>query len=201
MDDTTNQKQFQPVPDSVAQSDQVQPAPIPGPELPSFRSVSSTNTARPMSAPREVRALGGRIMQPQTNPIVAQSVSAPANKEHEPTLHSKADVDKMTEPEIAEEEKAVERKIEEIVEESPDTEKPKLPEEVKKAGVELAKESAPMPSGPSGKVVLPMTYEEAVVARKTYKWRDSISWLASVILYHFKKLKRNPLSEDKSGFG
>jgi hypothetical protein len=114
--------------------------------------------------------------------------SAPAGKEREPVSAPFPDVSKMSETQIIEEEKVLEKELESIVEKSPDVEKPQIPDEAKQAGLTHAKESTPMPVVSSGNIVLPMTYEEAKLTRKKYRWRDSISWFTALVMYHWKKI-------------
>lgn len=70
-----------------------------------------------------------------------------------------------------------------VIEKSPDTEVPKIEEEVKAAEVTPAKESMPIINTPSGAVKLPMTYAQALVKERESKSLDSVHWLAAVILY------------------
>jgi hypothetical protein len=114
--------------------------------------------------------------------------SAPTGKEHEPVSAPFPDVSKMSETQIIEEEKVLEKELNSIVEKSPDLEKPKIPEEAKQAGLTHAKENTPMPVVSSGNIILPMTYEEAKLTRKKYRWRDSVSWFTTLIMYHWKKM-------------
>ncbi len=136
--------------------------------------------------------------EPQAAP---QPVSSPRSKEQEPVPAPLPDVAKMTDAEIVEEEKVVEKELEALVEKSPDTEKPDIPKEVKDAGVEHAKEDTPMPALSSGAVPLPMSYKEAEQVRnknkyKWYFWRKSLTWFASLIIYHWKKINFKSKKED-----
>lgn len=115
-------------------------------------------------------------------------VSTPVSKEHEPVPAPFPDASKMTGPEVVEEEGKIEKELEALVENTPDAEKPKIPEEAKKAGLEHAKADTPMPPIVSGVKPLPMSYDEAEFTRKKYKWKDSVAWFAAVIMYHWKKL-------------
>lgn len=125
-------------------------------------------------------------------------ISASVSKEHEPVPVPFPDVSKMTGPEVVEEEGKIEKELEALVEKTPDLEKPKIPEEAKKAGLEHAKADTPMPPIVSGVKPLPMSYDEAEFTRKKYKWKDSVAWFAAVIMYHWKKLRLKadqPLAE------
>lgn len=68
---------------------------------------------------------------------------------------------------------------------------PSLPEEVKQAGVEPAKDVTPVVTNPQGTVHLPMTIQEA---KKTVKFHkkigDSLYWLATLILKQAKVMHR-----------
>lgn len=127
---------------------------------------------------------------PVTPVVAAPSlVSSPSSKEHEPAASAPfPDVSKMTGPEVVEEEGKIEKELEALVEKTPDLEKPKIPEEAKKAGLEHAKADTPMPPVVSGVKPLPMSYDEAEFTRKKYKWKDSVAWFAAVVMYHWKKL-------------
>lgn len=130
-------------------------------------------------------------------PAAPQQGESSSNKEHEPGTHSKLDVDKMSEEQVLNEEKAVERELEKIVAESPDTEKPNIPEEVKKIGVDLAREEKPVPVTPIGAIKFPMTYDEAKLFSKKSKITSSITWLAAIVMYHIKKLSlKNKAKEE-----
>lgn len=119
-----------------------------------------------------------------------QHVGLPQSKEREPAP-SFPDVAKMTESEIVIEEKEVEKELESIIEKSPDTEKPTIPKEVQQAGVTHAHEDIPIPTSLKGSSSLPMEYDEAQFTRKKYRWKDSVAWFAALIMYHWKKIKKN----------
>ncbi len=115
-------------------------------------------------------------------------VSTSLNREHEPAPTPFPDVSKMTEAEIQKEEKEVEEEIEAIVERSPKDQQPVLDEEIKKVGVALSEEDIKESPISIGDQPLPMTFNQAKVTRKKYNWRNSISWLAALVMYHWKKL-------------
>jgi hypothetical protein len=73
------------------------------------------------------------------------------------------------------------------VEQSPDPHTPTVSPPAKQAGVEVAKEATPPPVSPSGKVQLPMTVEQAQQLKKTKSWKDSIFWLAELVIEQGKK--------------
>jgi hypothetical protein len=123
-----------------------------------------------------------------SQPSSPQAPSSPVGKEQEPAGAPFPDVSKMTEAEVKKEELEVERELESFIEKGSDLEKPKIDEEAKKAGLEHAGEDTKMPPVQVGAGVLPMSNEEAELTRKRYKWKDSISWLATLIAYHWKKL-------------
>jgi len=193
MDNSTNNTQqntqdqpvTQPVKSVTVQSD-IQPEPVTAP-IQNTARLNSVKTSAPagkqMQQPSAVINRGGIIV----NPTPPQPVSAPSSKEQEPA-RSMPDVVKMTEAEIVHEEEMMSNEIKEIVSESPDVDKPAIPQEVKEVGVEPAKTDSPMPTSPSGKVVLPMTYTEAELTRKKYRWKDSIAWFATLLVYHWKRI-------------
>ncbi len=128
----------------------------------------------------------GKSQEPQAAP---QPVSSPRSKEQEPVPAPLPDVAKMSEAEIVEEEKVVEKELESMIEKSPDHEKPDIPKEAQEAGLTHSGADIPHPTAPSGAVTLPMSYDEAEFTRKKYKWRSSVAWFASLIMYHWKKIK------------
>jgi hypothetical protein len=119
---------------------------------------------------------------------IPQPGTSPKNREHEPAAFP--DVVKMSEQQVQDEEKKVEGEIESLIEESPDTEQPKISHELKIVGVEKSIDDiANSVIQPAGQVpILPMTFDEAELTRKKYKWKDSIAWLSDLIIYHWKKL-------------
>ncbi len=203
MDDSTQNNQSQPTTQPAQPTNQQVPVappvksvvdPVPTPTA-SPDTDTDQKTLPDRSAPRQVQA-------PVASPVVHPPVGAPANKEHEPgTPHSKLDVDKMSESEIVEEEKVVEKELEALVEKSPDTEKPEIPKEVQAAGVTHAKENTPMPQIASGTKSLPMSFQDALATQKKYKWRNSITWFASLVMYHWKKIGLTNSSKSESDAG
>ncbi|HVF69156.1 MAG TPA: hypothetical protein VNA13_01180, partial [Xanthomonadales bacterium] len=73
----------------------------------------------------------------------ASPVVSPRGKEQEPVPAPLPDVAKMSEAEIVNEEKEVEKELESIIEKSPDNEKPDIPKDVQQAGVTHAAEDTP----------------------------------------------------------
>jgi hypothetical protein len=137
--------------------------------------------------------------QATPQPMSETSAQAPApapqqisskGKEHEPAKTPFPDVVKMNEAEIKNEEREVERELEAIIEQSPQDEKPKIPAEAAEAGLEPSDEDRDLPPVLMGPTGLPMTYDEAAFIRKRnrFHWKNSIAWLASIIMYHWKKL-------------
>jgi hypothetical protein len=147
-------------------------------------SASSAQVTDDQKTVKPIPNRGGIPVAPVVTPPTP--VSSPSGKEHEPAPFP--DVSKMTGPEVVEEEGKIERELEALVEKTPDLEKPKIPEEAKKAGLEHAKADTPMPPVVSGVKPLPMSYDEAEFTRKKYKWKDSVAWFAAVVMYHWKKL-------------
>ncbi len=181
------------VPVPVAQNPA--PPPVPQPEsaqtsgnTPAIEDDSSGVTTQQTVVPNR----GGIPIAPVSRPVVpAQPESSPARKEQGPATSaatSTPDIQTTDEEEIRKDEK----EIEAMLEKSPDTEKPKIPEEVKAAGVEHAKEDTPMPELPTDKKGMPMDFDKALITRKTYKWMDSIAWLATLVMYQIKKMNFKP---------
>jgi hypothetical protein len=136
-------------------------------------------------------------VQTQAAQPAAPSVTVQTGKEQEPQTVPLPDVAKMTESEIVQEEKAVESELEKLVEQSPMDKKMDLPKEIKNIGAALANEDSPMPDFASGVGVFPMTYDEALKTKKKSRIRESIKWLSTLIIYHWKKLRAKP--EDTGG--
>jgi len=153
-------------------------------------------TATSLQQPVIVPNRGGiPIISPSiTTAPIQQQVSSSNNREQESAPVPFPDAAKMTASEVLSTEKDIEGEIEAleakdvVIEESPDTEKPKISPEVKALGVKHAKEDTPMPTEPSGKIILPMTAEEALLTRKKSKWKDSVAWFATLIIFVGKKL-------------
>lgn len=125
----------------------------------------------------------------------------PAGKEREPVYAPLPDVAKLSDKEIVEEEKVVEAELESMVEKSPAEKKPDIPQEVKDAGVTATDDDAVMSNLVAGAVVPPMSLDEAKFTRKRHKWRESISWLSELIIYHWKKMRSKPEDKGGSAFG
>lgn len=160
-------------------------------------STSSGQTVDASTLPSEDKHVQNGISRPVPNrggipvmPVTAvpSPVSSPTGKEHEPGSIPFPDASKMTGPEIVEEEGKIEKELEALVEKTPDMEKPKIPEEAKKSGLDHAKADTPMPPVVVGVKPLPMSYDEAEFTRKKNKWKDSVAWFAAVVMYHWKKL-------------
>lgn len=155
--------------------------------VPNRGGIPVTSVAAPR--PAETHPIEKVVIQDATpQPVIPQPITGSRNKEAEPAPKPFPDAVKMSESEIQKEEIEIAGEIEAMVEASPDSEKPKIPEDVKAAGVEHAKEDTPMPPIQIGVKPLPMSFDEAEFTRKKYKWKDSISWLSDLIIYHWKKL-------------
>lgn len=185
MDNSANNQQTQAVTPVQNMVSKMQPPAAQAPALPQVENKNDSPTPT-----------GTEVQASSTS---AQPVSAPLTKEHEPRS-TMPDVVKMTETQIVQEEVKVEKELEGIVSQSPNTEIPNIPPEAKNAGLEHAKEDTPLVSSPTSTVIMPMTFEEAQLTQKKYRFRDSIAWLADIIIYHFKKISRKP-EDDTSGFG
>ncbi len=188
---TNNQPVTQTIQPVIAESN-VQSEPVVTPV-----QYASSKMQPPLATQNQGEDTAPRGVGSTVNSAPAQPVSKPFSKEHEPM----PDIVKMTENQILQEENRVDKELKEIVAKSPDIEKPEISEEAKKAGLEHAKENTQMPVTASSNISLPMTYEQAQLTRKKYRFRDSIAWLADIIIYYFKQKNRKPDSEDRSGFG
>lgn len=83
----------------------------------------------------------------------------------------------------------VEQSVEHVVEKSPDTEKPTIPDAVKAIGVTHSGPGVPVDENIFNVKTLPMTYEQAVIEEKQHpKLNDSKHWLAELVKYVWRKL-------------
>jgi hypothetical protein len=71
------------------------------------------------------------------------------------------------------------------------SEVPKLTLEDQKAGIELAKETTPVPSQSPYGISLPIPPQQAVVIAKKGNVKDSIAWLATLLLRQLKIVRMN----------
>lgn len=130
------------------------------------------------------------VAPPQQNVSVAQPIGTPlptprpALKEQMPAVPVMTEAAPLiapseTEPEIVKE--LADIGVEKV------SHTPTITEDHKNAGLELAKESVPVTTAPSGMIQLPITEEEAVKTVKFHKKiSDSIVWLAMIILRQIK---------------
>jgi hypothetical protein len=123
-----------------------------------------------------------RIMEPS---------SVSVNIEHSPVSN-----DKIIEhqPEFIKEsvgEVSIPAELEHIVELTQDYEKPIVPREAQEAGVTVSQAYAPVPTTPTNNNLFPMTYEEAILKKKTSKMGEAIKWFAAEVMYQWKKLNPN----------
>lgn len=83
----------------------------------------------------------------------------------------------------------VEQSVEHVVEKSPDTEKPTIPDAVKAIGVTHSGPGVPVDENIFNVKTLPMTYEQAVIEEKQHpKLNDSKHWLAELVKYVWRKI-------------
>ncbi len=83
----------------------------------------------------------------------------------------------------------VESSVENIIEKTPDLDKPKLSEAVKAAGVTHSGPGIPIDENVFNVKSLPMTFEQAVAEEKQHpKLNDSKHWLAELVMYVWRKL-------------
>ena len=182
------------IPVEPLQAQSVAPSPVPDPNGKEVSGQSSTPQpskqellTEDSTVPNSTAVSTQTVTTPE--PAGVQQTGSPKNREHEPAKAAFPDVVKMSETEVKKVEGEVEKEIEAMFEHGKDKEKPDLSPDIKAIGVELAGEDIPMPSYPSGVQPLPMTIDEAEVTRKKYKWKDSISWLSDLIIYHWKKIR------------
>ena len=180
---------------SITASDKVsgtRPTQEPITEQKQEESVGNSSSDLPTTTPDPVPA------QTQPSPPI---VGGPAGKELEARPLPMPDISKLSDSEIQEEEKQVETAIENLIVQSPADKKPEIPEEAKTAGVELAAHEMEFDPNKIGTVSLPMTFDEALKTQRKSRIRDSLKWLTTLIIYHWKKLRAKPEEDDSSAFG
>ncbi|MBA3723873.1 MAG: hypothetical protein H0W89_03175 [Candidatus Levybacteria bacterium] len=147
---------------------------------------------------------------PEQGPIQAGAVSESTEHSEEDVQPARQEVSAKPAPSSVEvqqievapsmPEVAVERSIESIVEKSPDTEKPKIPEAAKAFGVTHSGPGVPIDENVFNVKSLPMTFQEAVAEEKLHpKLNDSKHWLAELVLYVWRKIdpKKGKKKEEK----
>ncbi|GEM_PF-5253625 len=132
----------------------------------------------------------------QTGPVV-QPAGTPSRKEQAPIqtiaiTEASGEIVESTQPEITITSSAEDIKIPEALKnfvELGQDKVQKLPKAVQEAGVTLAKDATPVAVVPSGKVVLPMKYDDAVLIQKNkkVKMKEAIKWLAAQIAYLWRR--------------
>lgn len=117
---------------------------------------------------------------PQPSAQEAGNMHAPAVKEEQQVEITSAV------PEIA-----VEKSVESVIEKSVDTEKPEIPEELKKVGVTHSGPGIPIETNKFAVTTMPMKFEEAKVMDKASSIKDSKHWLAELVMYVWRKIDPN----------
>lgn len=142
----------------------------------------------------------GQGNTPQQN---TQSITPPAttNKEHEPTspqvVEKSPGNDKM--PEITQSEHPevkIPEEIKNVAEQGPDAKEPTLPKDAPKPQ-EKTGQTIQTISTPSGDIKLPMTYTQAQNTKNSTKNTDSLHWLATLIMYQWRKYDPDSIKETK----
>lgn len=116
------------------------------------------------------------IVQPAKQEVAAAPVQSTGEAEKIELKHST--------PEIS-----VEKSVEHVVEKSPDTDKPTIPDAVKAVGVTHSGPGVVVDENAFNIHAMPMTYEEAVVQEKQHpKLNDSKHWMAELVEYVWRKI-------------
>lgn len=157
-------------------------------QVPSQTTPVPANTTPPVASPQ-----AGRFVEP---PAIS------GNREHGPISTAKSEFAKPVEvqseiapstpPEIM-----IPQELKNRVEKGPDAHQPKIEKETRLAGMELAKESTPVITTPTGIIHLPLTYTQALQKKKESRLIDSIHWLAALVMYQWRKY--DPDNIKKSG--
>ena len=144
------------------------------------------NQAQPDHRQTQVICSQQPVSQPQSQlPVQQVPLAGSINKEAGPVvIQDVSEILKPTEPEQNIQEEVLEAGVEKV------SDKPNLTPEHAKFGIELAKESTPVSTTPSGIVKLPMTEEEAIKNIKIHKKiTDSARWYIWLILKQFKIMR------------
>ncbi len=128
---------------------------------------------------------------PQVGPVQSSPVSPP-QKEQQPvvSLQPQEEFIKLSETEPVVHPELSEIGVEKV------SEAPNLSLGDQAAGLSLAKESTPVVTNQTSAVQLPMTEQEAKKVLKMHKKiADSIVWMATLIIKHFKKIHQTLVSQ------
>lgn len=84
---------------------------------------------------------------------------------------------------------SVEQSVEQVIEKSPDMDRPKLSNDLKAIGVTHSGPGVPVDTNNWNVKSLPMTFEQAVAEEKQHpRLNDSKHWLAELVLYVWRKI-------------
>ncbi len=161
------------------------PPPAPTSQQPVVPTEPSITTPEPtVEAPEPVKVAEELQSLQSDIPTPPNAMSGPL-KEFGPTVAAPV-AEVLTpsdvEPDIPQEVK------EAGVEASPNTEQPKIPQQVQQlTGIKPVSDAVPVPTAPSDTIQLPMPEPEAEQVIKTKKVADSIRWLATLILEQAKR--------------
>jgi|GEM_PF-2607262 len=181
-------------------------------------TATQPNQTNPLSSPQPA---GKTVQQPLTNTVPAEKSDKPetpvssglGNKEHAPMpIASPADREGHDQPTVEDGEDvvvqqaasagevAVSPELQEVgVESKPNAETPQVSEEVKAAGVTLAKDATPVAPATATPSLYPLTNEEALEIKKKnrFKIKDSITWFATQVSYLWKKEAQEKAEKEK----
>lgn len=173
---------------------QTQPVAKVQPPETSLRDLASGTP--PAQQPPKQQMISGH---PEQGPIQAapaveapqdtEEVVQPAKQENSAQAAPQASVEvQQVEIQPSVPEVQVEQSVEAVVEKSPDTEKPDLPDAVKQAGVTFSGPGIPVEENAFAIKTMPVSYEEAVKEEKATKIKDSKHWLMAKIIYIWRKI-------------
>lgn len=138
--------------------------------------------------------------QPQQPVAVTPAIISPVNREHGPVSTATTSVEQPELDIINEEvlrsshpEVKVPQELEHIVEKGEDASLDEADKRLEELGVQLSSDSTSSSLNSPANIQLPMTYDQALVKQKRSKVKDSIAWLAALIMYQWKKINPKKL--------
>ncbi len=147
-------------------------------------------------------ATAGQVNTPPLQNTTVSTPPPPAGKEHEPVnapvVESKSPAEQI--PEITQSEHPelkISDELKKVAEQGPDAKEPEIPREVVKPLATPAQQDVQVIATPSGNVKLPKTYAQAQQTKKSTATSDSIHWLATLIMYQWRKYDPDSAKEVK----
>lgn len=136
------------------------------------------------------------VTETPQDPQEEDSVKPASQEVGSPTAPQQKEVQKVevapSVPEVS-----IEKSVENVIEKSPDVEKPDIPQEVKAVGVTHSGPGIPVSENTFAVKTLPMTYQQAAIIDKQTSLKESRHWLSELVMYVWRKL--DPTIAKKGG--